>query len=89
MYRCWSSDVSEWGGESEVFDGTHDFWREASAVGKMNDRVIKVVQICLVVRLELMKVIEEFEGEGGVRLNQCGWVPFLPDQLSATVGGVF
>jgi hypothetical protein len=43
-----------------VFGNTHNFWREAGAVGEMSNRVIEVVQICLVVGLELMKEVEEF-----------------------------
>jgi len=44
----------------------------------MNDCVIEVVQIRLVVRLELMKEVEEFEGEDGVRSDQCGREPPFP-----------
>ena len=36
-----------------------------------------------------MKEVEEFEGKDGVRSNQRGRKPFLSEQLSTAVGGVF
>ena len=54
------------GDENRGRDGTHNFGRETSAIRKMNDGVIEVEQICFVVGLELMKEVEEFEGEDGV-----------------------
>ena len=70
-------------------DGTHNFGGETGAVGKMNNGVIEVKNICLVVRLELMKEVEDLECEDGVRPDQRGGKQSPPHQLSAAVVGIF
>ena len=55
----------------------------------MNNSVIEVEHVRLVVGLELMKEVEDLEGEDGVWPDQRGWEQFPPHQLSAAVVGVF
>jgi len=57
-------------------------------IGKMNNRVIEVEQIRLVVGLELVKEVKDFECEDGVWSNQRGREPFPPEQLPAAIGGI-
>ena len=75
-------------GDGDWVLNTHNFRRETGAVGKVNNRVIEVKQIRLVVRLELMKEVEDLESEDGVRPNQRGREPFPPKQLSTTILGI-
>ena len=75
--------------ETKGVSETHNFRRETGGIGKVRDGVIEVVQICLVAGLKVVKEVEELEGEYSVWSGHSCRVPFLPKQLSTTVGGDF
>ena len=72
----------------QALNETHNFGGETGVVGKVNNCVVEVEQICLVVGLEFMEEIEDLEGEDGVRSNQRGREPSPPEQLSTAVVGL-
>ena len=65
MYRCWGIEFSNFKGSNQHYQ-THDLGGKAGTVGKVDNGVIKIIEVGLVVRLKLMEKIEEAECEYGV-----------------------
>lgn len=54
---------------------TYNLGRKTSAIGKMDDHVVEVVQVRFVLRLKLMKEVEEAVRECSMRLDESGRKP--------------